>query len=92
MSNNSQALKWLNSLAQADITQHQAQVMLGLACGEVAIMTDAARLCGLSGASITGLADTLEKRGWLARVRVEDRRAVGLALCERGRREFPWPA
>ena len=53
------------------------------------MMSELAQACGMALSTMTGLADRLEKKGFLRRVRSdEDRRVVYVVLTGRGRRAY----
>jgi DNA-binding MarR family transcriptional regulator len=73
------------TMAEFGITSTQGRILFMVASGRCELAAELARECGVDASSVTRLADRLEKRGLLTRVRSsEDRREVRLATTPEG--------
>ena len=73
------------TMDQFGITSTQARILFMVASGRCELAAELARECGVDASSVTRMADRLEKRGLLTRVRSsEDRREVRLAPTPEG--------
>jgi len=73
------------TVTELGVTGQQASVLFLVASGKCALAAELAREFGVDASAVTRLADRLEQRGLLTRVRSsDDRRAVRLALTPEG--------